>query len=117
MAVKRLGGGQLHKILYRVSLEQNLDAFKASKKAAAADAFELANLKELKSDYLHALSFYKQAVDLAPENSAYLKALQNLENKLEADHLSRKLGGEESILPYINCEQSKPPEKRVGYQS
>jgi len=76
-AKERLDEGDLEgaeKLLHQ-SLEQNLQAFKARKKAAAADAFELAKLSELKLDYQGALLYYEQAVELAPENRIYLNEL------------------------------------------
>jgi len=57
------------------SLQQNLKATIERKKAAAGDAFELANIKELQLDYPGALLFYEQAVDLAPTESDCLNRL------------------------------------------
>ncbi len=54
------------------SFESNMAGAEDQLKAAAADAFEIAELKVLKLEYREALSFYEQATKLEPGNSSYL---------------------------------------------
>ena len=56
------------------SFERNLAAISEKKKAAAANAFALGLVKELKLDYAGAEKFYEQAVQLEPDNTAYLNS-------------------------------------------
>ena len=45
--------------------------------AAAADAYNLADVKVLQLDYPPALEYYRKALELAPENTTYLNRLGN----------------------------------------
>ncbi len=54
------------------SLEKNLKEVSENKEAAAADAFELGSVKELQLYHAGAEQFYKQAVQLEPDNTDYL---------------------------------------------
>jgi len=76
-AKERLDEGDLEgaEDFLRQSLQENLKAITERKKAAADDAFDLANIKELQLDYHGALSFYEQAVELAPTESDCLNRL------------------------------------------
>ncbi len=76
-AKEKLDEGDLEgaEALLNQSLEQNLKQITERKKAAAADAFELAKIRELHLDYRGALPFYEQAVELAPDDSLYLNDL------------------------------------------
>jgi tetratricopeptide (TPR) repeat protein len=58
--------------LLRESLEKNLQDIKDKTKAAAADAYELGTLKELRLDYQGAKIYYEQATRLDPDNRSYI---------------------------------------------
>jgi len=73
-AKERLGEGDLEgaeKFLLQ-SYESNMAGLDEQRKAAATDAFEIAELKILKLEYREALSFYEKAVSLDPANSIHL---------------------------------------------
>jgi tetratricopeptide (TPR) repeat protein len=59
--------------LLHESLEKNLQDIKGKTKAAAADAYEIGSIKELKLDYRTASEYYYQALQLAPDVSDYHK--------------------------------------------
>jgi tetratricopeptide (TPR) repeat protein len=76
-AKKKLQEGDLEgaESLLLKSYNRHMEDVKAASKKAAEDAFELANLKELKIEYHEAKKYYEEAVRLDPENSVYLNDL------------------------------------------
>lgn len=71
-ARKRLEDGDLDDAERLLKLSLNLKVVDEKRREAAADAFELGNLKEVQLEYRAAEGFYKQVVQLGPENSLYL---------------------------------------------
>ncbi len=76
-AKKRLDDGDLDgaERILEESLNANLNALEEKRKAAAADAYELGSVKELKLDYRGARGYYEKAVEIEPQNSDYLYPL------------------------------------------
>ncbi len=73
-AREQLANGNLDKAeeLLQRSLEQNLKIAYEQNKKAAADAYELGSIKELKIEYREAQKYYLKATQLAPNNTLYL---------------------------------------------
>jgi len=61
--------------LLKESLAARLVDIQAQRELAAADAYELGGIQELKLDYASAQVYYQQAVELDPTNSTYLNDL------------------------------------------
>ncbi len=73
-AKEKLNNGDLEgaeKIL-KQSLEKNLKSIEETKKAAAADSYDLGSIKELQLDYKEAKDYFERAALLDSKNTDYL---------------------------------------------
>ena len=68
--------------LLKESLAARLADIQAQRELAAADAYDLGNIQELKLDYASAQVYFQQAVELDPINSTYLNALGVIAQRL-----------------------------------
>lgn len=68
--------------LFHQSLESNLAAVDRRREQAASDASDLAAVKELQLEYQDALRYREQAVELAPNDTEYLRDLAAVLSRL-----------------------------------
>jgi tetratricopeptide (TPR) repeat protein len=108
-AKKRLEAGDLEGAarLLQQSLKKNLENLEEKRKAAAVDAYELGSLRDLQLDYSASNNYYKQALQLDPENRKYLFKMGAISIPLESNKAIEYFNKALSIDLKIHGEQHR----------